>query len=116
MEKHQRFQLAPKPPKQRGRQALKPLMLGLLLTSGLAGATGLQALDTIRTNLCTNAIPVITSPLLVGVIAVFLIAWAGYSFYLGKRDAVDIVTRVIIGTIVVTGAVGIAAWFGSSCS
>lgn len=88
----------------------------LLLTPSLGFATGLQALDTIRTNLCTNAVPVITSPLLVGVIAVFLIAWAGYSFYMGKRDAADIVTRVIIGTVVVTGAVGIAAWFGSSCS
>ena len=92
-----------------------PLLLALLY-SGVASATGLQALDTIRTNLCTKAVPVITSPLLVGVIAVFLIAWAGYSFYLGKRDAGDILTRVIIGTVVVTGAVGIAAWFGSSCA
>lgn len=87
-----------------------------LLTPSVAFATGLQALDNIRTNLCTKAVPVITSPLLVGAIAVMLIAWAGYSFYFGKRDAVDILTRVIIGTVVVTGAVGIAAWFGSSCN
>lgn len=97
-------------------RSLRPWVWVSLLTPSLAFATGLQALDTIRANLCTNAVPVVTSPLLVGVIAVFLVAWAGYSFYMGKRDAADIITRVVIGTVVVTGAVGIAAWFGSSCN
>lgn len=45
-----------------------------------------------------------------------IILWAGYSIYMGKRDATEVVVRGLLATAVILGVRTVTGWFVSgSC-
>lgn len=78
------------------------------LSVALAGGPG----DTFTKAACRIATE-LTAPTIVFGAMLLIVLWAGYSIYMGKRDATEIVVRGMIASAIVLGAKGIATWFAA---